>query len=103
MGASLPEDRAADHVRCPQSRPAFGIGLDTYWPQFAGLKNRLEGYLNQVHTRMESLGPDIVNVGLVDNVDKAFSAGHALRQADVDVIFLYVTTYALSSTVLPRK
>ena len=22
----------------------FGIGLDTYWPQFHGLKERLEGY-----------------------------------------------------------
>jgi L-arabinose isomerase len=22
----------------------FGIGLDTYWPQFKGLKNRLVGY-----------------------------------------------------------
>jgi L-arabinose isomerase len=22
----------------------FGIGLDTYWPQFKGLKNRLMGY-----------------------------------------------------------
>lgn len=21
----------------------FGIGLDVYWPQFAGLKERLEG------------------------------------------------------------
>ena len=21
----------------------FGIGLDTYWPQFKGLKQRLEG------------------------------------------------------------
>lgn len=21
----------------------FGIGLDTYWPQFTGLKERLEG------------------------------------------------------------
>ena len=28
-------------------------------------------------------------------------AGHRFRQADVDLIFLYVTTYALSSTVLP--
>ena len=24
----------------------FGIGLDAYWPQFAGLKERLEGYLD---------------------------------------------------------
>jgi L-arabinose isomerase len=23
----------------------FGIGLDSYWPQFKGLKRRLEGYL----------------------------------------------------------
>jgi len=22
----------------------FGIGLDTYWPQFKGLKSRLVGY-----------------------------------------------------------
>ena len=23
----------------------FGIGLDAYWPQFDGLKARLEGYV----------------------------------------------------------
>jgi L-arabinose isomerase len=28
-------------------------------------------------------------------------ASHAFRRADVDIIFLHVTTYALSSTVLP--
>ena len=28
-------------------------------------------------------------------------AGHRFRREDVDLIFLYVTTYALSSTVLP--
>jgi L-arabinose isomerase len=27
----------------------FGIGVDTYWPQFKGLKPRLEGYLAEVH------------------------------------------------------
>ena len=26
----------------------FGIGLDTYWPQFDGLLERLEGYQNQI-------------------------------------------------------
>jgi L-arabinose isomerase len=43
----------------------------------------------------------IVNLGLIDTVDKAVKAGHDFKQADVDIIFLYVTTYALSSTVLP--
>jgi len=38
---------------------------------------------------------------LIDSPAKALEAGHAFRRADVDMIFLHVTTYALSSTVLP--
>src|SRR6266498_3344283 len=79
----------------------FGIGLDAYWPQFAGLKERLEGYVARVAQKLARPGVDIVNVGLVDNPDRAYAAGRELRRADVDVIFLHVTTYALSSTVLP--
>lgn len=79
----------------------FGIGLETYWPQFEGLKERLEGYLQTVENKLAAIHPDIVNLGLIDTPDKAFDAGHKFRQADVDIIFLYVTTYALSSTVLP--
>lgn len=79
----------------------FGIGLDTYWPQFKGLKRRLEGYVQVVADRLERPGVEVVNLGLIDNPVKALEAGHRFRQEDVDVIFLYVTTYALSSTVLP--
>ena len=79
----------------------FAIGNDAYWPQFDGLKPRLESYLKTVHEKLESYGSTVVNAGLVDNVDKAFKTGHDLRQADVDLLFIYVTTYALSSTVLP--
>ena len=79
----------------------FGIGLDTYWPQFAGLKERLEGYLNVVEQRLSKIHPSVVNAGLIDNADKAFQAGRMFKTEDVDLIFLYVTTYALSSTVLP--
>jgi L-arabinose isomerase len=79
----------------------FGIGLDTYWDQFAGLKDRLEGYLQEIERQLSSVHPDIVNAGLVDNPDKAFEAGRLFRRNEVDLIFLYVSTYALSSTVLP--
>jgi len=79
----------------------FGIGLDTYWPQFEGLKERLEGYLTLVEYRLQAYGATVTNLGLVDNPEKAFEAGHRFRREDVDLIFLYVTTYALSSTVLP--
>jgi L-arabinose isomerase len=79
----------------------FGIGLDAYWPQFKGLKERLEGYLEEVSKKIGSFGAGIVNLGLIDNPVSAIEAGHRFRQEDVDIIFLYVTTYALSSTVLP--
>jgi L-arabinose isomerase len=79
----------------------FGVGLDTYWDQFAGLRQRLEGYLQEIHDRLAVLHPDIINAGLVDNADKAFAAGSLFRRNEVDLIFLYVSTYALSATVLP--
>jgi L-arabinose isomerase len=79
----------------------FGIGLDAYWPQFPGLEDRLKGYGQQVARKLGKAGAQVVNLGLIDTPEKAAVAGHHFRQADVDLIFLHVTTYALSSTVLP--
>jgi L-arabinose isomerase len=79
----------------------FGIGLDAYWPQFEGLKVRLERYVDVVADRLRQSGAVVVNLGLVDTPDGAQAAGHRFRQEDVDLIFLHVTTYALSATVLP--
>ena len=79
----------------------FGIGLDAYWEQFDGLEQRLQGYLTAVEQKLKSIHPDVINLGLVDTPEEAFAAGTAFRKQDVDLIFLYVTTYALSSTVLP--
>jgi L-arabinose isomerase len=85
----------------PLSIGLFGIGLDTYWPQFAGLKERLESYLARVAAKLGRPGVEVVNLGLIDNAEGAYAAGRAFRRADVDLIVLHVTTYALSATVLP--
>ncbi|WP_282147908.1 L-fucose/L-arabinose isomerase family protein [Algibacter lectus] len=79
----------------------FGVGLDTYWPQFEGLLERLEGYQKQVADKMQSFGAEVINVGLVDSPVKAREKAQVLKTEDVDILFLYVSTYALSSTVLP--
>jgi L-arabinose isomerase len=79
----------------------FGIGLDTYWPQFEGLHDRLIGYQGQIGAKIKSFGVNLVEAGLVDNPAKAREAASLLRREEVDLIFLYVSTYALSSTVLP--
>lgn len=78
-----------------------GIGLQAYWQQFDGLHARLEGYVRQVGDRLKDLGTIVEHLGLVDNPGRARDAGHAFRRADVDLLVIYVTTYAVSSTVLP--
>ncbi|MBT8044263.1 MAG: arabinose isomerase [Verrucomicrobiae bacterium] len=79
----------------------FGIGLEAYWPQFEGMETRLRGYVDKVAERLAVPDVEVVNLGLIDSPEKAMAAGHDFRRADVDLIFLHVTTYALSSTVLP--
>ncbi len=78
-----------------------GIGLDAYWSQFAGLEERVKGYVAQVASRLQRPGVEVVNLGLIDTPARSREAGHECRREDIDVLFLYVTTYALSSTVLP--
>jgi L-arabinose isomerase len=77
----------------------FGIGLDKYWPQFPGLRERLEGYLERIHAHFRDA--EVISAGLVDTVEKAHDAAALFRKHDVHLVFLYVSTYALSSTVLP--
>ena len=79
----------------------FSIGLDTYWPQFPELREKLVSFTQQVAQKLGNTGAQVTNLGLIDSPEKSLLAGHEFRKADVDIIFLYVTTYALSSTVLP--
>jgi L-arabinose isomerase len=77
----------------------FGIGLETYWDQFPGLRERLEGYIEMIRAKLGE--EEVISAGLVDTVEKARDAAALFRTHDVNLVFLYVSTYALSSTVLP--
>jgi len=79
----------------------FSIGLEAYWSQFEGLRDKLMDYNRRVAEGLAAGGVSVVNLGLIDSPQKAVSAGHRFRRQDVDLIFLHVSTYALSSTVLP--
>ena len=79
----------------------FGIGLDTYWPQFAGLKERIEGYQRRVEEHVAALGGEVVSAGLVDTAQGARVAGERFAAAQVDLVLCHAVTYATSSTVLP--
>jgi L-arabinose isomerase len=79
----------------------MGIGLDTYWAQFAGLKDRLEGYQRFIAERIRGFGVEVVDAGLVDNPDMARHTAELFRENRVELVFVYISTYALSHTVLP--
>lgn len=79
----------------------FGIGLEVYWGQFEGLKDRLNGYLEIVANSIKALDVDMVNMGMIDTAEKSFEAGDLFKTEDVDLIFIYVSTYALSANVIP--
>ncbi|BAM03955.1 arabinose isomerase [Phycisphaera mikurensis] len=93
--------RSSSAFSRPLKLGLFGIGLEAYWSQFDGLEERLRGYLGRVEEKLGRDGVEVVNLGLVDTPEKAVDAGHGFREADVDLVFLHVTTYALSNTVLP--
>jgi L-arabinose isomerase len=78
----------------------FGIGLDTYWGQFKGLHDNLIAYQEQIKNRIAGYGVEVIDAGMVDNPMKAQDAALLLKSSDVEILFLYVSTYALSSTVL---
>ena len=79
----------------------YGIGLDTYWPQFEGLLDKLTGYQEQIKNNIAGYGVEVIDAGLVDNPVKAREAADLLKSQDIEILFLYISTYALSSTVLP--
>ncbi len=79
----------------------FGVGLDTYWPQFPGLLERLRGHQATIAGRMKTHDIALVDAGMVDNPLRAGEAASLFRREEVDLVFINVATYALSSTVLP--
>lgn len=78
-------------------------GLGTYWGQFAGLLDHLKDYSNQIAGHLKASGKDveIVDAGFVDSPKTAAEAAVTLGNSKIDLLFIYVATYSLSSTILP--
>jgi L-arabinose isomerase len=93
---------ATAHIPPPRAKiGVFGIGLAAYWPQFDGLKERLEGYQREVECRLAQFGGEVISAGLVDTAPAAVAAGDLFIRENVDLVVCYVATYATSSQVLP--
>lgn len=80
----------------------MGVGLNTYWGQFDGLLARLTKYQNTIKDKMQSYDRiEVVDAGMVDDIEKANDAVSQMKREDIEILFIFVSTYALSSTLIP--
>ncbi len=78
----------------------YSVGLQAYWDQFPGLRERLIEYGRFIETRI-SAWAEVYNFGLVDTEGAGRAAGEWLQALNVDLVFCHAATYATSSTMLP--
>jgi L-arabinose isomerase len=78
----------------------FGIGLAAYWPQFDGLRERLEGYQRGIEAQLERDGRR-GRLGRPRRHGAGCARGRRALAAHVDLVLVYAATYATSSQVLP--
>ena len=79
----------------------IGVGLNTYWNQFEGLLSRLTDYQRMIKERMSGLQATVIDGGMVDSPEKAAQTAEVLKSEDIEILFIFISTYALSSTILP--
>ena len=79
----------------------YSVGLQRYWEQFEGLKERLLGYNAFIEKKMREFGCEVFNFGLVDSDVGAREAGEYFNANNVDIVFLHAATYATSAAVVP--
>lgn len=76
-------------------------GLGTYWPQFPDLLPQLQESSRYVADRFQQMDAEVTDVGFISDAQEGAAAAERLRQADCDLIVLFLTTYLTASMVLP--
>ena len=96
-----------DNLRIPRRKPlsanvgVVSVGLDTYWRQCPGLYEDMLKKESVFVKKIEGCGLKVTSFGISDNPIKARSLIPAMKQADLDLLFVDMVTYATSSTFAP--
>ena len=91
-------------MRIPRRKPVtakvglFGVGHQTYWGQFPGLREELMGHHATLRRKVEQGGVEVVDFGMIDTAQAAYAALPVLRAAGCDLLLCNMLTYATSST-----
>lgn len=99
---SLPSFMSTSSI-ASRPRPRIGlaaVGHHVYWPQFDGLLDELMAKHEVLARRLQRIDPEAVieGFGMLDNATAAYAAVERMRQADLDLLFIDMVTYATSAT-----
>ena len=89
----------------------YTTGLKAYWPQFAGMRERLEGYGRFIAAELAATGGasfdvEVFNFGLVDCADSGLEAGDYFRRNLCDMnwnVRILSMDRAINPTVAPPR
>jgi len=76
----------------------FGVGYDKYWSQFDGLLDEMNRKQAVFVGKIKSKDIEVIDLGLVDNPEKAYCMVDKIGQANLDLVFYDMLTYATSGT-----
>ena len=76
----------------------FGVGYDKYWEQFPGLLEELMEKQQVIINKIPDKEAVIIDFGMIDNPQKAYTIVKDLEAANLDLIFCNMLTYATSGT-----
>lgn len=77
------------------------LGHCVYFEQFEGLEAELKKKADDFLSYIERDKCEIYNAGFVDTPEKSFAAVQELKKADVDLLFVLLSTYVPSSVCMP--
>ncbi|MBE7043340.1 MAG: arabinose isomerase [Ruminococcaceae bacterium] len=79
----------------------FAVAHGTYWEQFEGLKENMMKYHKILCEKLQGMGVEVVDFGMVDTSQVAYETVQKINGAGVDVLFCNMITYATSSVFAP--
>lgn len=79
----------------------FAVAHGTYWEQFDGLKENMMKYHRSLCEKLQGMGAEVEDFGMVDSSQTAFETVQKINGAGVDVLFCNMITYATSSVFAP--
>ena len=79
----------------------FGVVHATYYAQFEGLKEKLEGYHAALCAKVGAMEVSVVDFGIVGSSEEAYATLEKMKGASLDLVFCNMVTYATSSVFAP--